>query len=92
MIDFAGRSASETPEQRQERLLDLPPSAKLVFKVLEFEARLTQQEIAEQTRLSTRTTRHALSKLKDAELVDEEVYIPDARKRVYTPRAVTEEE
>lgn len=90
MIDFVGRTDSETTEQRRERLLDLPPSAKLVYKVLEFESGLTQQEIASRTRLSTRTTRHALSKLKDANLVDEEVYIPDARKRIYTPHPVVE--
>ncbi len=91
MIDFAGCTASETAVERGERLLDLPPSAKLVFKILEIEAGLTQQEIAERTRLSTRTTRHALAMLKDDELVEEEVYIPDARKRVYTPKPVTEE-
>jgi len=92
VIDFVGRTASETTADRRERLLDLPPSAKLVFKILEFEAGLTQQEIAERTRLSTRTTRHALAMLKDDELVEEEVYIPDARKRVYTPKPVTVEE
>lgn len=93
MIVFATRTRTETAdqrEQRRERLLDLPPSAKLVFRVLEYDGRLTQQEIASRSRLSTRTTRHALSKLKDADLVDEEVYIPDARKRVYTPKPVTE--
>lgn len=62
-----------------------------MYKVLEFESGLTQQDIAARTRLSTRTTRHALSKLKEADLVVEEVYIPDARKRIYTPRAVVEE-
>lgn len=91
MIDFAGRTASETATDRRERLLDLPPSAKLVFKILELEAGLTQQDIAERTRLSTRTTRHALAMLKEDELVEEEVYIPDARKRVYTPKPVAEE-
>lgn len=91
MIDFAGGTDTESSEARLDRLLALPPSAKLVFKVLEFESSLTQQEIATRTRLSTRTTRHALSKLKDADLVDEEVYIPDARKRIYKPRPVVED-
>lgn len=92
MIVFAGRtrSVATTPEraERADRLAESPPSAKLVFKVLELEAPLTQSAIAERSRLSKRTTRHALSKLTEENLVVEEVYLPDARKRVYTPRAV----
>lgn len=93
MIDFAGRTDSETTtEQRRRRLLDLPPSAKLAFKVLELASPLTQQEIAERSRLSARTTRHAIGMLKEEGLVDERVYIPDARKRIYEPRSVAPSE
>ena len=89
MITFADSEADVTPEQRRARLDELPPSAKLVFKVLETEAPLTQSEIAEKSRLSKRTTRYALSELTDADLVEEDVFIPDARKRVYSPLPVT---
>lgn len=92
MVVFAGRARSVAttpdPAERAARLAESPPSAKLVFKVLELEAPLTQSAIAERTRLSKRTTRHALSELTEADLVVEEVYPLDARKRVYTPRAV----
>nr|WP_208288835.1 helix-turn-helix domain-containing protein [Halobacterium sp. R2-5] len=67
---------------------DLPPSAKLVFKVLEYDSPLTQAELRDRTRLSKRTTRHGLALLKDANLVEERVYIPDARKRIYEPRVI----
>jgi predicted ArsR family transcriptional regulator len=85
---FAGRSEL-TPDQRNDRLLDLPPSAKLVFLVLESESPLTQSEIAERARLSKRTVRHALSELEEASVVAEEVYVPDARKRLYSALPVS---
>lgn len=90
MIAFVTGSEPETtPEQRFERLLELPPSAKLVYKVLEQEDEaLTQGQIREQALLPARTTRDALTKLKDDELVEEQMYVPDARKRLYAPRSV----
>jgi DNA-binding transcriptional ArsR family regulator len=81
VIVFA-ESRAESPA---DKLSALPPSAKLVFKVLEYDAPLTQSELRERTRLSKRTTRHALSILTDANVVDEEVYLPDARMRQYRP-------
>ncbi|MFB6081503.1 MAG: ArsR family transcriptional regulator [Halanaeroarchaeum sp.] len=72
-------------ESTVDSLADLPPSAKLVYKVLEYDSPLTQSQLRDRTRLSKRTTRHALSILKDANVVSEEVYVPDARKRQYRP-------
>ncbi|CQH59227.1 NP_1176A family transcription regulator [Halobacterium hubeiense] len=86
MVVFADGNDAPTPER--DALTDLPPSAKLVFKVLEYDSPLTQAELRERTRLSKRTTRHGLSLLKDAGLIEERVYIPDARKRIYEPRVV----
>lgn len=51
---------------------DLPPSAKLVALILERQGPLTQDGIAEATRLNGSTTVHALDALKDAGLVDAE--------------------
>jgi hypothetical protein len=91
VIAFATGSEPETtPEQRLERLVDLPPSAKLVFKVLDEDAPLTQRQIRERALLPARTTRDALTKLKDEEIVDERMYVPDARKRLYAPNTVAE--
>ncbi len=87
MVVFAdGNDASPTPDS--DALNDLPPSAKLVFKVLEYDSPLTQAELRDRTRLSKRTTRHGLALLKEANLVEERVYIPDARKRIYEPRVI----
>jgi transcription initiation factor IIE alpha subunit len=82
VIVFA-ESAVKAPH---DNLLELPPSAKLVFKVLEYDAPLTQDELRKRTRLTKRTTRHALSILTDANIVTEEVYLPDARMRQYRPK------
>ena len=89
MITFAtGSNPDTTPEKRFERLLDLPPSAKLVYRVLDEDAPLTQREIRQRALLPARTTRDALAKLKDGGLVDERMYVPDARKRLYVPLSV----
>ena len=63
---------------------DLPPSAKLVAKVLEYEDTLSQSELAEETLLPARTVRYALSRLEDADAVDSRFSFTDARKRLYT--------
>ena len=67
-----------------DRELDgLPPSAKLVAKVLEIEAPLTQGELGDRTLLPDRTVRYALSRLDEVELLESQYSIRDARKQVY---------
>lgn len=63
---------------------DLPPSAKLVAKVLEYNDRLTQSQLAEETMLPPRTVRYALTRLEDVDAVDSRFSFTDARKRIYT--------
>jgi len=65
---------------------DLPPSAKLVAKVLEYNDALTQSQIAEETLLPPRTVRYALTRLEDVGAVDGRFSFSDARKRVYSLR------
>lgn len=67
----------------RERLEPLPPSAKLVYYVLEEEGRYDQTGLAEETRLSTRTVRFAVEKLTDVGLVEEGLCPTDARRSVY---------
>ena len=67
-----------------EAVADLPPSAKLVAKVLEYNERLTQSQLAEETMLPARTVRYALTRLEDVEAVRSRFSFTDARKRVYT--------
>lgn len=63
---------------------DLPPSAKLVAKVLEYNDSLTQSQLAEETLLPPRTVRYALTRLEDADVVGSRFSFSDARKRIYT--------
>ncbi|MCY4730043.1 winged helix-turn-helix domain-containing protein [Natronomonas gomsonensis] len=66
-----------------EAVADLPPSAKLVAKVLEYNDRLTQSQLAEETMLPPRTVRYALTRLEEVDAVDSRFSFTDARKRVY---------
>ena len=76
---------SETNETTfQETVRELPPSAKLVVKVLEYNDTLSQSEIAEETLLPPRTVRYALSRLEDEGAIDARFSFSDARKRLYS--------
>ncbi|MFC7073314.1 MarR family transcriptional regulator [Halovenus rubra] len=81
-------STSETvqtqAESDTESLTELPPSAKLVAKVLEYNDTLTQSQLAEETLLPARTVRYALTRLEDADVIESRFSFVDARKRVYT--------
>jgi DNA-binding MarR family transcriptional regulator len=74
----------DADEQSGDALDDLPPSAKLVLKVLEYNDELTQHQLVEQTRLPARTVRHAVSRLEDVGVVDTRFSFTDARKRLYS--------
>lgn len=67
----------------RDRLRDLPPSAKLIAKVLEDTEPLSQGDLAEASLLPDRTVRYALNRLEDAHLVDARYSFRDARKQVY---------
>ncbi|WP_276260066.1 MarR family transcriptional regulator [Haloglomus litoreum] len=70
-------------ESDAEELSDLPPSAKLVFKVLEYNGPMTQKGIVEESMLSARTVRYALERLEEIDTVEEDVYFADARQNLY---------
>ncbi|WP_396610413.1 MarR family transcriptional regulator [Haloferax sp. S1W] len=67
----------------RERLRELPPSAKLVAKVLESDAPLSQGQLADESLLPDRTVRYALNRLEESELVGSRYSFKDARKQVY---------
>lgn len=75
-----------TEAEYRERLRELPPSAKLVAKVLETTAPLSQGRLAEESLLPDRTVRYALNRLEDEDLVESRYSIKDARKQVYLLR------
>lgn len=70
-------------QEIRKTLEELPPSAKLVFKVLEYRGFLTQKEIAEETFLPPRTVRYALNRLKVEDFLQERFYFKDARQSLY---------
>jgi DNA-binding MarR family transcriptional regulator len=72
------------PADGWEAVRDLPPSAKLVAKTLEYNDTLTQSQLAEETLLPPRTVRYALSRLEDVDVVESHFSFADARKRLYT--------
>ena len=83
-------STSETADPESvgesgwDAVAELPPSAKLVAKTLEYNDALTQSELAEETLLPPRTVRYALNRLEEVDVVDSRFSFADARKRIYT--------
>ena len=71
-------------EDGWDAVRDLPPSAKLVAKVLEYNDTLTQSQLAEETLLPPRTVRYALTRLEEQDAVDSRFSFSDARKRLYS--------
>lgn len=77
-------TTTQESTDRWEPVRELPPSAKLVAKELDRHERLTQTELAEETLLSTRTVRQAVSRLEAIDAVESRVSFQDARKQLYT--------
>ena len=80
---------SETAEilseaEFRERLRELPPSAKLIAKVLQMESPLSQGQLAEESLLPDRTVRYALNRLEESDLVSSRYSFKDARTQVYS--------
>lgn len=80
--DSSQDSPMTNPEFR-EQLRELPPSSKLVARVLEGSAPLAQGQLAEKSLLPGRTVRYALKRLEEADLADSRYSFKDARKHVY---------
>jgi len=78
-------------ESAEDVLEDLPPSAKLVYKVLEYDGPKTQKGIVEESMLSARTVRYALERLQNRDVVDEDIYFADARQSLYKLSAAVED-
>ena len=84
MSSSSATGVDSGPAEEWDLVRDLPPSAKLVAKVLEYNDGLTQSQLAEETLLPPRTVRYALNRLEDVGVVDSRFSFADARKRVYT--------
>lgn len=83
MSTTTGSPTGLSETEFKNRLRELPPSAKLVAKILEESDPLPQGSIAEESLLPDRTVRYALNRLQDADLVASRHSFGDARKLVY---------
>lgn len=70
-------------EDYRAQLRELPPSAKLIAKILETDSPLSQGELAYESLLPDRTVRYAINRLQDAEIIGSRYSYRDARKQVY---------
>ena len=66
-----------------EELLDMPPSAKLILKTLEYEGELSQKDLSKRTMLPERTIRLSLSHLIQRGYVRKKTSLRDARQKTY---------
>ncbi len=80
-VSIASSSVSKhtTPSQIDR----LPPSAKLVYKVLETGSNLTQKDIVRATYLPPRTVRYALDRLLTENVIHQSFCFRDARQSLY---------
>jgi len=83
-MSTTNESVITTTGEMWDAVSDLPPSAKLIAKVLEYNGTLTQSELVEKSRLSPRTTRQGIQKLEDAGVVESEISLADARQKLYS--------
>lgn len=78
------RSSETSPlDTHRETIRELPPSAKLVVKVLELEGASTQSQLRDETLLPRRTVRYGLTRLEDTDVIRSCPQFQDARKRLY---------
>ena len=88
-IEFSKEYAIEkklkkrTAAVASSHIKNLPPSAKLVCKILSYEGNLTQKELVNATNLPERTVRYALEILLRKGLITQSPYLNDARQTVY---------
>jgi len=69
--------------QLAEELMKIPPSAKLIMKMLELEGPMTYRELVEKSMLPERTIRQALSTLLYKQLIKKRTLPRDNRQKIY---------
>lgn len=67
-----------------DRIKFIPPSAKLIYKVLTYEGGMTQKEIIRETYLPPRTVRYALDLLSKNSIIKRSPNLNDIRQTVYS--------
>ncbi|XGI84640.1 rhodanese-like domain-containing protein [Halorutilales archaeon Cl-col2-1] len=67
-----------------EAIDGLPPSAKLVYKTLEYNGQMNQKDLSDESRLSPRTVRYAIERLREEDLIHETPSLDDGRCSFYS--------
>jgi transcription initiation factor IIE alpha subunit len=70
----------------------LPPSSKIVLRILGTNGAMTHKDIVEKSRCSPRTVRFALRRLKEHELIIEKANMKDMRQIIYQNRKAWQQE
>ena len=81
--DSTAISALTRKVKLAEELLNMPPSSKLLLKILEYEGSMTQKELVSKTMLPDRTVRLAMSHLLEKGYVKRKISIRDSRQKIY---------
>ena len=81
--DSTAVSALANKVKLAEELLSMPPSSKLLLKILEYEGSMTQKELASKTLLPDRTVRLAMKHLMEKGYIKRKVSMQDARQKIY---------
>lgn len=74
------------------KIMQLSPSVKLVFKILEYKGLMTQKDLVAESYLPPRTVRYALTMLKKEGILEERLYYKDARQCLYGVRTPQRDE
>ena len=81
--DSTAVSALAKKVKLAEELLAMPPSSKLLLKILEYEGTMTQKELVSKTLLPSRTVRLALKHLMENGHIRRKISLRDARQKIY---------
>jgi len=82
-VDSTAISALAKKVKLAEELLAMPPSSKLLLKIMEYEGSMTQKELASKTLLPDRTVRLAMKHLMEKGYIKRKVSMRDARQKIY---------
>lgn len=83
LIVLEWRDRTTMANNCQQKLAELPPSAKFVYYIIKMEGPLTQRAITEKSLLPPRTVRYALNRLEEGNIITKRVYLQDTRQRLY---------
>ena len=86
MIKDSSAKIIEKKVKLAEELLNMPPSAKLILKTMEYEGALSQKDLCKKTMLPERTIRLSLSHLLQRGYVRKKTSLRDARQKIYELR------